>query len=189
MTKLNFSVLFASILLLGGCQTLTSPQNSQPSQKPKQAETKTTPSQKDADGIKITPYDRPEIKREQLQIVIPEQKSSTQKFDDGRQLPAFKNLMQQTHHAFRQAKWSEAEKAALQAQRLAPQSAETYMYLAMIANQKNEAKNAESLAKRGLSYAQTATMKRQLWQIILKSGQLQKNQKLIQEAQNQIKKF
>ncbi len=63
------------------------------------------------------------------------------------------------------------------------------MYLAMIANHKNQAKNAESLARRGLSYAQTDAMKRQLWMVILKSGQLQKKAELIQEAQNKLKSY
>ena len=63
------------------------------------------------------------------------------------------------------------------------------MYLAMIANHKNQAKNAESLARRGLSYAQTDAMKRQLWMVILKSGQLQKKAELIQEAENNRKPY
>ena len=61
------------------------------------------------------------------------------------------------------------------------------MYLAMISNHKNQARNAESLARRGLSYAQSTAMKRQLWQIILKSAQLQRNAKVITEAQEKIK--
>lgn len=155
----------------------------QPQSLPK---TENVPHVKIPEGIKITPYERPEIKREQLQVVTPPQQKTQQKFDDGRQLPAFKQLMQQAQIAFKQGKWNEAEQAAMHAQRLAPQSAETYMYLAMISNHKNQASNAESLARRGLSYAQTNTMKRQLWQIILKSAQLQKNAKTIQEAQARI---
>jgi hypothetical protein len=118
--------------------------------------------------------------------VIPEQKSK-QQFDDGRQLPAFKSLMQKTQTAYRQGQWSQAQSYAMQAQRLAPQSSETFLYLALIANQQKQPANAESLARRGLSYAQSNAMKKQLWSVILKAGQMQKNQKTIQQAQTAIK--
>lgn len=175
-------VSLGSIALLG-CQSNLTQKTTQKQNLPK---SETQSHVQTPDGIKITPYERPEIKREQLQVVIPQQQKTQQKFDDGRQLAAFKQLMQQTQTAFKQGKWNEAEQAAMHAQRLAPQSAETYMYLAMISNHKNQAANAESLARRGLSYAQTNTMKRQLWQIILKSAQSQKNSKTIQEAQARI---
>lgn len=189
-SKLGFKSGFLSLcLVLGGSITLVGCQSTsvqKPTQTQNLPKTESVPQVKTPEGIKITPYERPEIKREQLQVVIPPQQQTQQKFDDGRQLPAFKQLMQQTQTAFKQGKWNEAEQAAMHAQRLAPQSAETYMYLAMISNHKNQASNAESLARRGLSYAQTNTMKRQLWQIILKSAQLQKNAKTIQEAQARI---
>jgi len=38
-----------------------------------------------------------------------------------------------------------------------------------------------------LTYAQSNAMKKQLWSIILKAGQMQKNQKTIQQAQTAIK--
>ena len=189
-SKLGFKSGFLLLcLVLGGSITLVGCQSTsvqKPTQTQNLPKTESVPQVKTPEGIKITPYERPEIKREQLQVVIPPQQQTQQKFDDGRQLPAFKQLMQQTQTAFKQGKWNEAEQAAMHAQRLAPQSAETYMYLAMISNHKNQASNAESLARRGLSYAQTNTMKRQLWQIILKSAQLQKNAKTIQEAQARI---
>lgn len=175
------SAVALGIVTLVGCQTTTLQQPPKKSEPHKtEPKTVTTP-----DGIVITPYERPEIQREQ--VVIPNQPRVQQKFEDGRQLPAFKQLMQETQNAFNQGKWNEAEQAAMHAQRLAPQSAETYMYLAMISNHKNQARNAESLARRGLSYAQSTAMKRQLWQIILKSAQLQRNAKVITEAQEKIK--
>lgn len=180
---LSLCIVSLGSMILVGCQSNLSQKPMQPQSLPK---TENVPHVKIPEGIKITPYERPEIKREQLQVVTPPQQKTQQKFDDGRQLPAFKQLMQQAQIAFKQGKWNEAEQAAMHAQRLAPQSAETYMYLAMISNHKNQASNAESLARRGLSYAQTNTMKRQLWQIILKSAQLQKNAKTIQEAQARI---
>ena len=95
--------------------------------------------------------------------------------------------MQKTQTAYRQGQWSQAQSYAMQAQRLAPQSSETFLYLALIANQQKQPANAESLARRGLSYAQSNVMKKQLWSMILKAGQMQKNQKTIQQAQTAIK--
>ena len=180
MFKTGLGVSLVS-LVLWGCQT-TPQQSSHTS-----TTTKDTAKTITQDGITITPYEREEIKRESLQVVTPQNKSAAQRFDDGRNLPAFKQLLSQTQTAFQQGNWSAAEQAALSAQRIAPQAAETYMYLAMIANQNNQAKNAEALARRGLSYAQSTTMQRQLWQIILKSGQLQNSSTTVQEAQARLK--
>lgn len=138
-------------------------------------------------GVKITPYEQAEITRDPLQVMIPKQQTQPQQFDDGRGLPAFKQLMQQCQTAFKQGDMQAAEKAATHAQRLAPQSAESYLYLAMIANHNQQANNAESMARRGLSYAKSTPMKQQLWQTILKSAQQQHNQKVIQEAQQKLK--
>lgn len=171
-------------MFITACQVNPPTQTQKPQINADQNEQKGIPT---PEGIKITPYDRPEIKREQ--IIVPTHKPAQQKFEDGRNLPAYKQLIQNTHNAFKQARWDEAEKNALNAQRLAPQSPEAFMYLAMIANHKNQAVNAESLARRGLSYAQSDAMKRQLWTIILKSAQLQKKPSLIQEAQQNLKKL
>ena len=181
--QLKHSIVGFALIGLVGCQTISPPSSSNAPKIP-EAPKKTEPS---SEGIKITPYDRPEIKREKIPVIVQPQKKVQQKFDDGRQLPAFKLLMQKTQTAFKQGKWNEAEQTAMQAQRLAPQSSETFMYLALIANNKNQPKNAESLARRGLSYAQSDTMKRQLWQIILKSGQMMNNKNIIQEAQTRLK--
>lgn len=45
-------------------------------------------------GVKITPYDHPEIQRKSLQVIVPQQKKPQRFNDDGSQLPAFKTLMQ-----------------------------------------------------------------------------------------------
>ncbi|MFY0084842.1 tetratricopeptide repeat protein, partial [Acinetobacter baumannii] len=47
--------------------------------------------------------------------------------------------------------------------------------------------NAESLARRGLSFAQSQAMKKQLWLTILKAGQQRNNPKTVQEAQQALK--
>ena len=175
----TFSILSVLTIILAGCQTMIEPEQKPPAPPEKKADIH------DPSGVIITPYDHPEIKRQR--IVIPEQKTQIQKFDDGRDLPAFKKLMQTTQTAYANGKWNEAESAATQAQRLAPQSAETFLYLAMIANRKNQPANAESLALRGLSYAQTKPMKQQLWNVVLKAGQMQKKSSTIQKAQQAIK--
>ncbi|MDH1277698.1 MULTISPECIES: tetratricopeptide repeat protein [Acinetobacter] len=172
--------ILATIVAVAGCQSLPQPAEKKIPEKATQSDKE----QKTPSGVKIHPYDREEIQRQK--IVIPEQKSK-QQFDDGRQLPAFKSLMQKTQTAYRQGQWSQAQSYAMQAQRLAPQSSETFLYLALIANQQKQPANAESLARRGLSYAQSNAMKKQLWSIILKAGQMQKNQKTIQQAQTAIK--
>ena len=177
------AIVTSALMLVVGCQNISAPSS------PQSTTAKPIPNKSahTTEGIQITPYDREEIKRESLQVIPPRSIPNSQKFDDGRDLPAFKQLLSQTHAALQQGKWSEAEQLALRAQRLAPQSAETFMYLAMVANQTNQATNAEALARRGLSYAQSTPMKRQLWQIILKSAQLRNQQITIQEAQARIK--
>lgn len=178
-TKIALSL---GIVVFVGCQSLPIPpsQDSQKSPSSEKPETK-TPS-----GVIITPYEREEIQRKKMQVVIPEQRKA-QQFEDGRQLPAFKKLIQNAQLAYKQGKWNETEAAALQAQRLAPQSAETFLYLALVAQKKNKPMNAEALAQRGLSYAQSNAMKKQLWLVILKAAQKQNDQKTIQQAQKALK--
>lgn len=161
------------------CQSL--PEQPTPQPVPEKPKTVTTP-----EGVVIRPYEREEIKRQSLQVVVPQQ-SVRQKLEDGRRLPAFQKLMQQTKVAYKQGQFNQAETAALQAQRLAPQAAETYLYLALIANQKKQSANAEALARRGLSYAQSDAMKRQLWLVIQKAAQQQNNAKSLAQAQQALK--
>ena len=71
---------------------------------------------------KITPYDHPEIQRKSLQVIVPQQKKPQRFNDDGSQLPAFKTLMQKPSRLTKPT-MVEAERYALQAQRLAPQAA------------------------------------------------------------------
>jgi hypothetical protein len=171
------------ILSLVGCQTMPEPEKPVSPAKPAAEKPKVqTP-----DGVVITPYERPEIKRQK--IVIPEQKPKNQKLNDGRNLPAFKSLMQQTQQAYTKQQFAKAESTVMQAQRLAPQAPETYLYLGMIANRKNQPARADAFALRGLSYAQSRAMKKQLWQVRLKSAQQQKNAKAIQQAQQALKKL
>ena len=170
---------------LVACQSTPLPQKEvAPPVKVTESQKQTVPT---PDGVKITPYDHPEIIREKAPNVISTPKTPIQEFDDGRDTPAIQHLLQATRSAFQKGQWAEAEKYAMHVQRLAPQSSESYYWLAEVALKQNKASNAESLARRGLSYAQNTTAKKQLWQVLLKSGQLQKKSILIQEAQSQLK--
>ena len=184
MNHIKPGIFALALLGVAGCQTAPPPQSEEHKLAPRTVpEVQATPS-----GVKITPYEPEEIKRQKVKIVVPEQKVQ-QHFKDGRELPVFRKMMLQTQTAYKQGQWSQAESYALQAQRLAPQSAETFLYLSMIANRQNKPANAEALARRGLSYAQSNPMKKQLWLNILKAAQSQKNSKSIQEAKTALNTF
>lgn len=136
-------------------------------------------------GIKITPYELEEIQRQNMQVIVPEQ-TIKQQFADGQHLPAFKQLMNNTKQAIHTGKWQQAENYALQAQRLAPQSAQSFLYLGQISNQQQKFDNAIGLAQRGLGYAQDVNIKKQLWQVILHAAQQSKNSQRIKEAQHAL---
>lgn len=178
MLKQSFSLL--SICALVGCQTIAPPPPVPTTPPPTPIKTQTLPS-----GIKITPYEPEEIKRQDMRVILPEQKI-TQQFDDGQNLPAFKQLMLNTQNAIDAERWQQAERYALQAQRLAPQSAQPFLYLAKISNQQQKFDNAAALAQRGLSYAQDQHMQKQLWQVILYAGQQTKNSQRVQQAQQAL---
>lgn len=181
----GFSLLSLGVSIgLVACQSNPVPETTKaPTHLPKEQQQTHTP-----EGVKITPYDYPEIVRKKAPaVVVQPPKPTVQKFDDGQDTPAVKHLTQATKTAFQNGQWAEAEKYALHMQRLAPQSYESYYWLAEIALKQNKAANAESLVRRGLSYAQSNQTKKQLWQTLLKSGQVQKKQSLITEAQTQLK--
>ena len=182
MYKIGYVTTLLTMSVVTGCQTV--PEQKKHPQKPIDKQ-QTTPHKQGVptpDGVKITPYERPEIKREQAPVIVPQQKVQKQSFDDGQNIPAVRQLLQQTQTAFQKGQWDEAERFALNAQRLAPQSADVFSYLARIANQKKQYANAESLARRGLSYAQSTTQKKVFWNVILQSAQQQKKQQTIAEA-------
>lgn len=182
----KFSFCLCAVIALTGCQSMTSKPAPKKTTKTPQTSQKQDVKPPTSPGVTIKPYEREEIKRQPVQVVVPVQKT-VQKFDDGESLPAYKNLMSQSKAAYKSGQLANAESLALQAQRLAPQSAETFLYLSLISNEKNDAKNAESLAKRGLTYAQTDAIKRQLWLSIQRSAQKQNNTALAQEATTALK--
>ncbi len=176
------------VLLLAGCNSAPPPNKKvviklgEPPSTSNTQKKKITPP---ASSVKITPYEQKEIKRQNVQVVVPEQKVQ-QKFNDGSQLPAFRTLMQKTQVAYKQQQLAEAERYALQAQRIAPQATETYLYLALIADQRKQYANAEALARRGLSYAQSNSMKKQLWFIVLRASEARNHPVKAQEAKKAI---
>lgn len=183
--KLNNTLLLSTLMLsLAGCQSLftsSTPQTPSTKKPEKPAQTEKSPS-----TANTIPYERPEIKRQPYTVLTPQQSAPVQSFDDGQQLPAFNRLIQQTQQALQQGQLNQAEQYAMQAQRLAPQSAQSFLYLAQIAQARKQASNAESLARRGLSFAQNNALKKQLWQVILQSGQQQKHSQTINEARTQL---
>ena len=102
-------------------------------------------------------------------------------------LPAFRNLMQTGTEQLKSGNLNAAESSFTRAQRLAPKSSAVYFYLAQVALKKNQPRKAEAMARRGLTVAQDSTRRRNLWQIILQSGQAQGNARVINEARQALR--
>ncbi len=102
-------------------------------------------------------------------------------------LPAFRNLMQAGINQLRGQQLTAAENSFTRAQRLAPRSSAVYFYLSQVALKKRQPRKAEAMARRGLNVSQDASRHRALWQLILKSGQLQNNQRVVREAQQALR--
>jgi hypothetical protein len=103
------------------------------------------------------------------------------------ELPAFRNLMQNGTNQLKTGNLSAAESSFTRAQRLAPRSSAVYFYLSQVALKKNQPRKAEAMARRGLSVSQDTSRRRALWQLILRSGQQQNNQRVIREAQQALR--
>lgn len=102
-------------------------------------------------------------------------------------LPAFQNLMQSGIGQLKAGNLTAAESSFTRAQRLAPKSSAVYFYLAQVALKKDQPRKAEAMARRGLSVSQETSRRRTLWQLILRSGQLQNNPRVIREAQQALR--
>ncbi|WOE32375.1 MULTISPECIES: tetratricopeptide repeat protein [unclassified Acinetobacter] len=177
-------IILTSVLSLTmvGCQSLSTSQLE--TQKPPVAVSTAPAATPPSSGVKIKPYEQEEIQRKSIalppnepskvtppqptppKIILPQQQQNQQNFDDGHQVPAVRGLLQQAEIALQQKNINHAERLTLQAQRLAPQSAQSYLILAKIALIKNNPANARSLAQRGLSFAQDKNIQRQLNQMI-----------------------
>lgn len=114
------------------------------------------------------------------------QQRSQQSTANNSNLPAFRNLMQTGTEQLKSGNLNGAESSFTRAQRLAPKSSAVYFYLAQVALKKNQPRKAEAMARRGLTVAQDSTRRRNLWQIILQSGQAQGNARVINEARQAL---
>ena len=115
------------------------------------------------------------------------QQQNHQTIADGSDLPAFRNLMQTGTEQLKAGDLTAAENTFTRAQRLAPRSSAVYFYLSQVALKKNQPHKAEAMARRGLSVSQDPSRRRALWQLILQSGQLQNNSRVIGEAKQALK--
>ncbi len=93
---LKKGVFYIGAVLMVGCTTLPDHSDSKEKTPTPPVKKTETPS-----GVKITPYDHPEIQRKNLQVIVPQQKKPQHFSDDGSQLPAFKVLMQKTQQAYK----------------------------------------------------------------------------------------
>ncbi|MHA3080038.1 hypothetical protein [Acinetobacter sp. ANC 5502] len=174
-------------LSLIGCSQLTQQPQSKHQSTPL-TDKKTTP-HSHANGVQITPYQVPEIKRESIPVKnhsAPPQPAVT---PDGSEKPVFHQLIQQARQALQQNHLTQAEHLALQAQRISPQAAQSYVILAQIAQKQRNYNHAEALLQRGLSLANNNATKKQLWLIRLQIAQTQHNQNAIQQAKRALQQF
>lgn len=108
--------------------------------------------------------------------------TKAQPVSNGDNLPAFRQLIQRGRSALNANRLTEAQNSFTRAQRLAPKSSLVYFYLSQVAIKKNQPRKAEAMARRGLVVTQDNGRRRALWQLILQSGQMQRNSKIITEA-------
>ena len=134
------------------------------------------------------PSTTPTVVKKPQAVIIPPSTipKTTTTLKDGRGIPAYEKLMQDYIQRLKQNNLVEAEKLLLQAQRIAPQSADVYRELSRLANLRKQASNAEAFAQKGLTFAQTKVQQRQLWEQILQSAQLRNDTIRIQTAKQQI---
>ncbi len=202
MKNFNYSLLVFTSLAFVGCQTTTAPIQTT-IEKPK-ATLEEKPAEPES-RVKVTPYPDSGIRRESQplpssstqtrnppappRVILPEQTQRQQNLKDGRGVAAYQQLMQDYQQSLNKNDLSAAENYLIQAQRIAPQSADVYRELARLANLKKQGANAEALARKGLTFAQNNTQRKQLWQQILQSAQLRNNAILIQQAQQNIARY
>lgn len=144
----------------------------------------TTPSRND---YQIVPPPAPPSHNELLERARQnsQQQSRPATFNNSN-LPAFQNLMQSGINQLKTGNLTAAESSFTRAQRLAPKSTAVYFYLSQVALKKNQPRKAEAMARRGLSVSTDNGRRRALWQLILRSGQMQNSPRVIKEAQQAL---
>lgn len=192
----QLSMVFASLSLVGlvGCQSLPSTSNTpaaktetRSEEKPKEKESKVVVTALPDDGIRRESQPLPS--RQPPRVILPKNQNNTKKLKDGQGVPAYQNLMQSYLKNLRQNNLKEAENSLIQAQRIAPQSAEVYRELARLANLRKQGSSAEAFARKGLSFAQNNTIRKQLWEQILESAKLRNNANLARQAQQMMQRY
>ncbi|WP_374295281.1 hypothetical protein [Acinetobacter sp.] len=196
MNQFKLTLVGAMTIVFVGCQsTPTNPPETLP--KVKQDQKTSQKTQKDTSKVVVTPLPDDGIRRESQplpsrqppRLILPENQKNHQHLKDGQGVPAYQNLMQSYLGNLRQNKLKVAESSLLQAQRIAPQSAEVYRELARLANLRKQASSAEAFARKGLSFAQNNTMRKQLWEQILQSAKLRNNANLTRQATQMMQRY
>jgi tetratricopeptide (TPR) repeat protein len=95
------------------------------------------------------------------------------KLADGRDMPAVQGLLASANGSLQQGDFEAAAVSLERAQRLAPQSATVYLQLAQVRLQQNRAVEAEQLARKGLSYAQSSSQQAALWRLVAQAAEQQ----------------
>lgn len=114
---------------------------------------------------------------------------ATGKRKDGRNIPAFNNLMKIGKTQLRSGKLNSAQQTFTKAQRLGPQSPAVYMYLSEIAIKKRQGTQAENLARRGLLVSRSKRYDKALWTMVLISGKMRNRSAVIKEAQRNLQRL
>ncbi len=102
-------------------------------------------------------------------------------------IPAYRNLMATGIQQLKSGRLANAEASFTHAQRLSPQTAAAYFYLAQVAIKRGDAIKAEAMARRGLTVAKKPEVKQSLWKVILSSAQMRNDIQKIKEAQKALR--
>ena len=132
---------------------------------------------------------RPTPARRPMIVPLPQAAPRSGVRRDGQNIPAFNSLLSIAREQISQAEWADAEQTLTRAQRMAPDSPSVYAYFADIAIRRQQWNRADSMARRGLLLTQNPLQQRTLWHIVLMSAQQQNNGRVIQEAQQQLRRF
>ncbi|GAB3045934.1 tetratricopeptide repeat protein [Acinetobacter apis] len=196
--NIKLTMTAAMAVALVGCGQFRTPPTVPTPHRPHEVVQEPTvqPPEKNDSGVQVTPYDIGEIKKESLPaptttVVVPRPQprpvtGNSSTAQQPAQPPAFVRLISQAQQAVNQQNLDKAQHLASQAQRISPQAAESYSVLSQVALQKNNLPQAQSLAQRGISLANDANTKKQLWHVVLQTAQRQNNMSMIEKAQNAL---
>ncbi len=192
----QLGVLVLSSAVLAGCQNM--PDYGWPSQqrsqsmitKPKPIIRSTAPNETQKKPIIREAV--PVIEKPQEPVVVapvplimkPVAAPVVKKLADGRDMPAVQGLLASANGSLQQGDFEAAAVSLERAQRLAPQSATVYLQLAQVRLQQNRAVEAEQLARKGLSYAQSSSQQAALWRLVAQAAEQQGKTETVINAKN-----